>query len=107
MSIKNEIKELKNEKIRMENNFDIGNEFRKIIYFLAFLIVMLLGIIIFLVIKNNQMSKELSEFTCETDIMEQDGLYNFIDSEGNMISTDADVLNKYIEEYYGKAKENK
>ena len=88
------------------NNFDLGNEFRKIIYFLIFLIVILLGIVVFLVIKNNDMANALSEITCENDITEQDGIYNFIDSEGNMISTDAEVLNTFIEEYYGKAKEN-
>lgn len=88
------------------NNFDLGNEFRKIIYFLLLLIVILIGIITFLVIRNNDIAKELSEITCETDVMEQDGLYNFIDSEGNMITTDAEVLNKFIEEYYGKTKEN-
>ena len=90
-----------------DSNFDIGNTFKNIIYFLLILIVILVGVIIFFIIKNNDLAKELSEYTCETDIMEQDGLYNFIDSEGNMITTDADVLDKFIEEYYnGKAKEN-
>lgn len=89
------------------NNFDLGNTFKNIIYFLLILIIILVGVIIFFIIKNNNLAKELSEYTCETDIMEQDGLYNFIDSEGNMITTDADVLDKFIEEYYnGKAKEN-
>ncbi len=88
------------------NNFDIGNTFRNIIYFLIGLIIILIGVIIFYAIKNNELAKEMSEYTCETDIMEQDGLYNFIDSEGNMITTDADVLNKFIEEYYGETKEN-
>ena len=83
-------------------NFDLGNTFKNIIYFL----IVLIGVIIFYAIKNNELAKEISEYTCETDIMEQDGLYNFIDSEGNMITTDADVLNKFIEEYYGKTKEN-
>ena len=90
-----------------DSNFDLGNTFKNIIYFLLILIVILVGVIIFFIIKNNDLAKELSEYTCETDIMEQDGLYNFIDSEGNMITTDADVLDKFIEEYYnGKAKEN-
>lgn len=90
-----------------DSNFDIGNTFKNIIYFLLILIVILVGVIIFFIIKNNDLAKELSEYTCETDIMEQDGLYNFIDSEGNMITTDADVLDKFIEEYYnGKTKEN-
>jgi len=88
------------------NNFDIGNTFRNIIYFLIGLIIILIGVIIFYAIKNNELAKEMSEYTCETDIMEQDGLYNFIDSEGNMITTDADVLNKFIKEYYGETKEN-
>ena len=91
----------------MENNFDLGNTFKKIIYFLLFLIVILVATVIFFVIKNNEMAKELSQYTCETDVMEQEGLYNFIDSEGNMITTDSEVLNKFIEEYYnGKAKKN-
>ena len=90
-----------------KSNFDLGNTFKHIIYFLLILIIILVGVIIFFIIKNNDLAKELSEYTCETDIMEQDGLYNFIDSEGNMITTDADVLDKFIEEYYnGKAKEN-
>lgn len=87
-------------------NFDLGNTFKNIIYFLIGLIMVLIGVIIFYAIKNNELAKEISEYTCETDIMEQDGLYNFIDSEGNMITTDADVLNKFIEEYYGKTEEN-
>lgn len=92
----------------MENNFDLGNTFKRIIYFLLILIIILIGTIIFFVIKNNQMATELSQYTCETDIMEQDGVYNFIDSKGNMITTDSNVLEKFIEEYYnGKAKENK
>jgi hypothetical protein len=90
----------------METNFDIGNTFRNIIYFLILLIIALLGVIVFFVKKNNELAKDLSEYTCETDIMEQDGIYNFIDSEGNMITTDADVLNKFIEEYYGEAKKS-
>ena len=91
----------------MENNFDLGNTFKKIIYFLLFLILILVVTVIFFVIKNNEMAKELSQYTCETDVMEQEGLYNFIDSEGNMITTDSEVLNKFIEEYYnGKAKKN-
>ena len=90
----------------MEKNFDIGNAFKKIIYFLLILIIILIGIIVFFVIKNNQLAKELSEYTCETDIMEQEGIYNFIDSQGNMITTDSETLQKIIEEYYGKAKEN-
>ena len=106
MAVKKEIKELKQEKENLEKNFDIGRMFRNIIYFLAILIIALLGVIVFLIIKNNEMSKELSEYTCETDIMEQDGLYNFIDSEGNMITTDADVLKEFIEEYYGKTKKS-
>lgn len=90
-----------------DSNFDLGNTFKNIIYFLLILIVILVGVIIFFIIKNNDLAKKLSEYTCETDIMEQDGLYNFIDSEGNMITTDADVLDKFIEEYYnGKTKEN-
>lgn len=108
--MREEVEELKNEvrEVRqMSNkNFDIGNTFKNIIYFLLFLIIILVGVIIFFIIKNNELAKEMSEYTCETDIMEQDGIYNFIDSEGNMITTDADVLNKFIEEYYGKAKEN-
>lgn len=88
------------------NNFDIGNTFKNIIYFLIVLIIILIGVIIFYAIKNNELAKEISEYTCETDIMEQDGIYNFIDSQGNMITTDADVLNKFIEEYYGETKEN-
>lgn len=89
------------------NNFDIGNTFKNIIYFLMLIIVILIGTIIFFVIKNNQLAKEISEYTCETDIMEQDGVYNFIDSEGNMITTDGEVLEKFVEEYYGKTKEDK
>lgn len=89
-----------------KTNFDLGNTFRNIIYFLCFIILALLVMIAFFVKKNNNLAKELSEFTCETDIMEQEGIYNFIDSEGNMITTDAEVLNKFIEEYYGKAKKN-
>ena len=46
--------------------------------------MVLIGVIIFYAIKNNELAKEISEYACETDIMEQDGLYNFIDSEGNM-----------------------
>ena len=100
---------MKNETMYKEkNNFDIGNEFKKIIYFLLLLIIILIGTIIFFVIKTNEMSKELSEYTCESDIMEQDGVYNFIDSKGNMITTDSDVLNKFIEDYNnGKTKKNK
>ena len=90
----------------MRNNFDIGNTFKKIIYFLLLLIMILIGVIIFFVIKNNQLAKELSENTCETDIMEQEGIYNFIDSEGNMITTDSEVLEQFIKEYYGKAKKD-
>lgn len=89
----------------MQSNFDIGNTFKRIIYFLIFLIVLLLGIIVFFVIKNNEMAKEMREYTCETDIMEQEGLYNFIDSEGNMITTDSKVLEEFIKEY-GKTKKN-
>lgn len=106
MAVQKQIEELKQEKENLEKNFDIGRMFRNIIYFLAILIIALLGVIVFLIIKNNEMSKELSEYTCETDIMEQDGLYNFIDSEGNMITTDADVLKEFIEEYYGKTKKS-
>ena len=51
------------------------------------------------------MAKEMREYTCETDIMEQEGLYNFIDSEGNMITTDSKVLEEFIKEY-GKTKKN-
>lgn len=90
----------------MEKNFDIGNTFKKIIYFLLILILILIGVIIFFVIKNNELSKELSQYTCETDIMEQEGLYNFIDSKGNMITTDSATLEKFIEEYYGKTKKS-
>lgn len=90
----------------MQSNFDIGNTFKRIIYFLTFLIIVLLGTIIFFVIKNNEMAKEMREYTCETDVMEQEGLYNFIDSEGNMITTDSETLENYIKEYYGKAKKN-
>jgi len=90
----------------METNFDIGNMFRKIIYFLIILIICLLGTIIFFVIKNNQMAKEMALYTCESDIMEQEGLYNFIDSEGNMITTDSEVLEQFIKEYYGKTDKN-
>ena len=90
-----------------ERNFDLGNTFKKIIYFLLLLILVLIGTIIFFVIRNNQMATELSQYTCETDIMEQDGIYNFIDSKGNMITTDSEVLEKFIEEYYnGKTKQN-
>lgn len=96
-----------NERNEYELNFDLGNTFRKIIYFLLVFILALLGTIIFFVIKNNQLAMELSQYTCETDIMEQDGVYNFIDSEGNMITTDADAINKYLTEYYGKTKESK
>ena len=113
MSLKDDVKKIENKANRLEQdvlyttNFDLGNTFRKIIHFLLILIVILLGIIIFFVIKNNDMAKQLSESTCETDIMEQDGLYNFIDSEGNMITTDAQILESFIESYYnGKAKEN-
>lgn len=91
---------MKNETMYKEkNNFDIGNEFKKIIYFLLLLIIILIGTIIFFVIKNNEMSKELSEYTCESDIMEQDGVYNFIDSKGNMITTGNHItacVNGYI-----------
>lgn len=90
----------------METNFDIGNMFRKIIYFLIILIICLLGTVIFFVIKNNQMAKEMASYTCESDIMEQEGLYNFIDSEGNMITTDSEVLEQFIKEYYGKTDKN-
>lgn len=89
-----------------KTNFDLGKTFRNIIYFLCFIILALLVMIAFFVKKNNNLAKELSEFSCETDIMEQEGIYNFIDSEGNMITTDAEVLNKFIEEYYGKAKKD-
>ncbi len=88
-------------------NFDLGNTFKKIIYFLLILILVLIGKIILFVIRNNEMATEISQYTCETDIMEQDGIYNFIDSKGNMITTDSEVLEKFIEEYYnGKTKEN-
>jgi len=98
-----ESKEIKFDK----TNFDLGNAFKKIIYFLLVLILVLIGTIIFFVIRNNEMATELSQYTCETDIMEQDGIYNFIDSKGNMITTDSEVLEKFIKEYYnGKAKEN-
>lgn len=90
----------------METNFDIGNMFRKIIYFLILLIICLLGTIIFFVIKNNQLAKEMASYTCENDIMEQEGLYNFIDSEGNMLTTDSEVLEKFIKEYYGETEKN-
>ncbi len=103
---KKELKELKEQSKNMNSNFDLGKTFRNIIYFLILLIIILIGVIIFFIIRNNELVKEISEYTCETDIMEQEGIYNFIDSEGNMITTDADVLNKFIEEYYGKAKEN-
>lgn len=86
----------------MKDNFEIGNLFKKIIYFLAILIIILIGVIVFLIYKNN----ELSSMTCETDIMEQEGLYNFIDSEGNMITTDSEVLEQFIKEYYGEAKKS-
>ena len=106
MEVKKELEKLKKE-YKKQNNFDIGNEFKKIIYFLLTLIIILIGTIIFFVIKNNEMAKELSEYTCESDIMEQDGVYNFIDSKGNMITTDSEVLNKFIEDYYnGKAKKS-
>lgn len=115
MSLKEDIQEMKNEVQDIKNikdakfypNFDLGNTFKKIIYFLLLLIIVLVGTIIFFVIKNNQMATELSQYTCETDIMEQDGIYNFIDSDGNMITTDAEVLNKFIEEYYGKTEKSK
>lgn len=98
-----ESKEIKFDK----TNFDLGNTFKKIIYFLLMLILVLIGTIIFFVKRNNDMAIELSQYTCETDIMEQDGIYNFIDSKGNMITTDAEVLEKFIKEYYnGKAKKN-
>lgn len=109
IEMKKEVEAVKreNNKYNVGTNFDLGNTFKRIIYFLLILIIILIGTIIFFVIKNNELAKELSEYTCETDIMEQDGLYNFIDSEGNMITTDADVLNKFIESYYnGKAKKN-
>lgn len=89
-----------------KTNFDLGNTFKNIIYFLCCIILVLLVMTGFFVKKNNDLAKELSEFTCETDIMEQDGIYNFIDSEGNMITTDVEVLNKFIEEYYGKAEKS-
>lgn len=92
--------------VNNNKNFDLGNTFRNIIYFLLLLITILVGVIIFFIIKNNELAKEISEYTCETDVMEQEGVYNFIDSEGNMITTDAEVLNKFIEEYYGKTKES-
>ena len=38
----------------------------------------LLGTVIFFVIKNNQMTKDMASYTCENDIMEQEDLYNFI-----------------------------
>ena len=113
MNLKKELEEAKEELQNMKkgnvykNNFDLGNTFKKIIYFLLILIIALLGTIIFFVVKNNDLAIELSQYTCETDIMEQDGVYNFIDSEGNMITTDADAINKYLTEYYGKTKENK
>lgn len=109
IDMKKEVQEVKekNNQINYQNNFDIGNTFKKIIYFLLLLTIILIGIIVFFVIKNNELAKELSQYTCESEIMEQDGLYNFIDSEGNMITTDADVLNKFLEEYYnGKAKKS-
>ena len=86
----------------MRDNFEIGNIFKKIIYFLAILIIILIGVIVFLIYKNN----ELSSMTCETDIKEQEGLYNFIDSEGNMLTTDSKVLEHFIKEYYGETKKN-
>lgn len=93
--------------ISMRTNFDLGNTFKKIIYFLLILIIILVSVIILLIFKNIDMAKEISENTCETDIMEQEGMYNFIDSEGNMITTDTKVLEKFIEEYYyGKTKKN-
>lgn len=106
MAVKKQVQELKeqNQIYQDKSNFDLGNTFKRIIYFLLFLILILIGVVIFFVIKNNEMAKELSSYTCESDIMEQDGLYNFIDSKGNMITTDAEVLEKFIEEYYGKAK---
>ena len=74
---------------------------------MGFLIIALLCTIVFMIIRNNELSKEISEQTCESNIMEQDGIYNFIDSEGNMITTDSDVLKKFIEEYYnGKTKKS-
>lgn len=110
MAVKKELEEVKgqyNVNNNINSNFDLGNEFRKIIYFLFIIIIVLLGIIIFFVIKNNNMAKELSQYSCETDIMEQDGVYNFIDSEGNMITTDSDVLEEFIKEYYnGKTEKN-
>jgi hypothetical protein len=90
----------------MESNFDLGNTFKKIIYFLLTLIIVLIGTVIFFVIKNNQLAKEISQYTCESDIMEQEGVYNFIDSKGNMITTDSEVLEQFIKEYYGKAKKS-
>ena len=96
-----------NKRNEYEINFDLGNTFRKIIYFLLIFILALLGTIIFFVEKNDQLAVESSQYTCETDIMEKDGVYNFIDSEGNMITTDADAINKYLKEYYGKTKESK
>lgn len=86
----------------MRDNFEIGNIFKKIIYFLAILIIILIGVIVFLIYKNN----ELSSMTCEKDIMEQEGLYNFIDSKGNMLTTDSEVLEQFIKEYYGKTKKS-
>ena len=79
------------------DNFSIGKIFRRIIYFMGLLILILIGLVIYL-------SHTIATTTCESDIMEQDGVYNLIDSEGNMITTDGEVLEKYIEEYYGKSK---
>lgn len=97
-NLKKEVQEMRkqNNQVSYQNNFDIGNTFKKIIYFLLLLTIILTGTIVFFVIKNNELAKELSQYTCESEIMEQDGLYNFIDSEGNMITTDADVLNKFL-----------
>lgn len=84
----------------MQDNFSIGIVFKRIIYFMGFLILILIGVVIYL-------SYTIATTTCERDIMEQDGIYNLIDSEGNMITTDGEVLEKFIEEYYnGKAKKN-
>ena len=109
LDMKKEVELLKqeNKNKKQVNNFDLGNTFKKIIYFLLFLILILISVIIFFAIKNNDLAKKLSEETCESDIMEQDGLYNFIDSKGNMITTDSETLNEFIESYYnGKAKKN-
>jgi len=112
MSIREDLEEVEKKINKLENininnsNFDLGNTFKKIIHFLLILILILIATIIFFVIKNNELAKELSYCATETDIMEQDGVYNLIDSKGNMITTDADVLNKYIEEYYGKTEKD-